>query len=64
MLKPFTSRKFIVAAAAFIALILSTAGVIDQATEVQTAEALTLIAYIFANVYQKGFLPGNAFDVK
>ena len=46
MLRKFTSRKFLLGAGAFVALILATAGVIEQGTEVQVAEAFALILYI------------------
>lgn len=42
-MEKFLSRKFILGAAAFVALILSTSGVIDQGQEVQVAEAIVVM---------------------
>ena len=42
----FISRKFLAGVGAFIALILGTSGVIDQATEITVAESVSLTAYV------------------
>ena len=45
-MEKFLSRKFILGVAAFVALILSTSGVIDQGAEVQVAEAMAVMLAI------------------
>ena len=42
----FVSRKFALGVGSFVALILGTSGVIDQATEVTVAESVAVVAAI------------------
>ncbi|MDR7574210.1 MAG: hypothetical protein QN194_14960 [Armatimonadota bacterium] len=46
IIKRFTSRKFLAAAAAFVASILSTAGVIDASQEAEVAGYAAVIVYV------------------
>ncbi len=46
MFNKFASRKFTAGVGTFIALILGTSGVIDQATEITVAESIGVTVYI------------------